>query len=835
MRKIYWTGLAFLLAISFQTMAQDGVPLSCRKTINVNSCVGNCITITGNIPNIRIANTVANDYVINPISGGTAACAFFPPIDPGIPGDATNINQDDRYSQAINLPFNFNFYGTNYNQLVISGNGYISFDATKANAFSHWNQQTAGNVPSTGYDPALAMGVFHDLDISVNTSPTKRIKYDIIGTAPYRKFITSYFKVPQFSCNSLIENTHQIVLYESFNIIEVFVQSAQICASWNQGRKMIGLQNFARNKGIMAPGRASTGPNWGSVNMNEAWRFVPSGGNPAFRGVELVDLSGNVISTSDTTTAANNTLDLSFANVCPTTTTSTYIIKAKYENPNAPGSFVYATDTIDVVLQPGFNATSSTVAAGCANNNIGSFTLTPSGAPGPFEYSLDGGVTWQASNVVNGPAGTYDVIIRVVGTTNCNVPVQVTIPLDPSAIVSSYAIDNILCNGGNSGSITISSQGGSGVFEYSINGGTTYQSSNTFTNLAPGPYNIRIRDNQGCTRDTLVNITEPTELIAAATNSNATCTQNGSIEVTATNGTPGYTYSLDGTTFQSSNVFSVTNGQYVVTVRDDNGCIKTVNQTVALTNDLVLSTISNQTICLGASVQLTTTGTAASYSWTGQFLNDPNIASPTSTPTSTGVFNYAVTGVLGQCSLTEQLAITVDQSVTLNAGPDVTIITGEQVQLNAVSTGATNYTWTSVPANGGLSSTTILNPVANPQQTTVYTLTAVNGQTDCRATDDITITVIPYCIKVNNAFTPNGDGINDLWTVFDSYDCLKNVTVIVFNRYGSKVFESKDYRNNWDGRYNGKSLPDATYYAVIEFTLISGKKVPVKTDLTILR
>jgi gliding motility-associated-like protein len=88
---------------------------------------------------------------------------------------------------------------------------------------------------------------------------------------------------------------------------------------------------------------------------------------------------------------------------------------------------------------------------------------------------------------------------------------------------------------------------------------------------------------------------------------------------------------------------------------------------------------------------------------------------------------------------------------------------------------------------------------------------------------------------VKNAFTPNGDGNNDLWFVYDSPECLKNVTVHVFNRYGSKVYESKDYRNNWDGRYEGKSLPDATYYAVIDFTLITGKVVTVKTDLTILR
>jgi gliding motility-associated-like protein len=97
------------------------------------------------------------------------------------------------------------------------------------------------------------------------------------------------------------------------------------------------------------------------------------------------------------------------------------------------------------------------------------------------------------------------------------------------------------------------------------------------------------------------------------------------------------------------------------------------------------------------------------------------------------------------------------------------------------------------------------------------------------------VEVKAVCIKVSNAFTPNGDGINEYWTVYDNYGCFKNVTVNVFNRYGSKVYESKDYKNDWDGRYKGKSLPIGTYYGVVDFTLPSGQKRTIKTDLTILR
>lgn len=195
--------------------------------------------------------------------------------------------------------------------------------------------------------------------------------------------------------------------------------------------------------------------------------------------------------------------------------------------------------------------------------------------------------------------------------------------------------------------------------------------------------------------------------------------------------------------------------------------------------------------------------------------------------------NYAITtrDSLG-CTTTNQVTVTIVPEISVNAGPDVSIVTGETTQLIAtVNNQPSSILWT---PSTGLNATNVLNPKANPTATTTYRITVTNSQ-GCEATDDVVVTVIPYCVKVENAFTPNGDGINDLWKVYDSYECLKNVTVHVFNRYGKKVYESKDYRNNWQGTYDGKPIPDGTYYAVADFIFLGGKKVTVKTDLTILR
>jgi gliding motility-associated-like protein len=98
----------------------------------------------------------------------------------------------------------------------------------------------------------------------------------------------------------------------------------------------------------------------------------------------------------------------------------------------------------------------------------------------------------------------------------------------------------------------------------------------------------------------------------------------------------------------------------------------------------------------------------------------------------------------------------------------------------------------------------------------------------------VVVTVVPYCVKPMEAITPNGDGINDKWLITNG-NCLTKAKAQVFNRYGSKVFESNDYKNDWTGTYKGKPLPDATYYFVITYDLINGQRVVAKGNVTIMR
>jgi len=181
--------LFILTTFSFNGWSQGGFSFQCTKDTTIDGCANPCVTLRTKVPNIRSST---RDYVINPLT--TPGGCFRPPVDPSAPGTPLVINStsiDDRYSEIINLPFSFPFYddaASPYNKLVASTNGYLSFDISNAGLTSHWDMDPAGNVPTNSYDRSLIMGVFHDIDLSIDSSPDRRIKFEVIGTAPHRRF-----------------------------------------------------------------------------------------------------------------------------------------------------------------------------------------------------------------------------------------------------------------------------------------------------------------------------------------------------------------------------------------------------------------------------------------------------------------------------------------------------------------------------------------------------------------------------------------------------------------------------------------------------------------------
>lgn len=147
----------------------------------------------------------------------------------------------------------------------------------------------------------------------------------------------------------------------------------------------------------------------------------------------------------------------------------------------------------------------------------------------------------------------------------------------------------------------------------------------------------------------------------------------------------------------------------------------------------------------------------------------------------------------------------------LEAGPDAIILKGGSLPFNIQASG-TNLTYKWSPSTG-LDRDDIKNPLASPTEDRKYTIT-ITSEEGCVLTDEVFIRVVEKPV-IPNTFTPNGDGINDIWEI-KYLDTYPDVTVNIFNRYGVKIYNSIGYIQPWNGIFNGQGLPVGTYYYIID-------------------
>ena len=160
---------------------------------------------------------------------------------------------------------------------------------------------------------------------------------------------------------------------------------------------------------------------------------------------------------------------------------------------------------------------------------------------------------------------------------------------------------------------------------------------------------------------------------------------------------------------------------------------------------------------------------------------------------------------------TDTMKVTFTAPPTLNAGGTRYVLIGNTITLTpTVSDANVTYSWS--PATG-IDDVHAKNPVVTGIQDQTYTLT-VTDALGCTAIDKTFIKVSPE-LKVNNVFTPNGDGRNDFWDITGMVAYV-DATIDVFDRNGQKMFHSRGYSTPWDGTYNGNTVPPGTYYYVID-------------------
>ncbi|MBW4888877.1 gliding motility-associated C-terminal domain-containing protein [Mucilaginibacter sp. HMF5004] len=368
-------------------------------------------------------------------------------------------------------------------------------------------------------------------------------------------------------------------------------------------------------------------------------------------------------------------------------------------------------------------------------------------------------------------------------------------------------------------------------YQWQVNAGNGWSNIPGATSSAPyifnqpaavGTYQYRLASADGTNINTsscliysnLITLTVTQSPTATASTNNTTVCEGSNVTL---NGGGGSSYKWtdpNGTVFSNlqnpviSNITPAQAGKYTVTVTL-NGCTDQNSVTLTVQPKITATvTPTNTTICAGASTQLLASG-GTSYTWlptTG--LSDPNIANPVASPTETTT--YTVTATTGSCSSTATAIVNVIKAPIVSAGGAKSIIMGQSVRLNGSISGTVlTYSWS--PATS-LDNPNSLTPLATPTVSTTYTLTATSSCTT--VTDTARVTVYDK-VMAPNAFSPNGDNINDTWDILGLVTYPESV-VSVYTRNGQMVYTVKGYSKPWDGTYNGKILPEGTYYYTID-------------------
>ncbi len=259
------------------------------------------------------------------------------------------------------------------------------------------------------------------------------------------------------------------------------------------------------------------------------------------------------------------------------------------------------------------------------------------------------------------------------------------------------------------------------------------------------------------------------------------------------------------------------------------GCDSIIITALTVNLDPVAIVTGDNTPCVGDATQIFASG-GVTYIWSPSAgLDDPNIADPFASPFTQTLYTVTVTDANG-CYDTASITI-YPQPFGIQM-PDTSECILDSIILQAPEIVGATYSWS--PPDG-LSSTIIPNPIATPTQNTVYTVTVIDDN-GCEASASTLVTVCPIEIKpiyIPNAFSPNGDAINDVFYVYGS--TIKFLRMTIFNRWGELVFESTDQRIGWDGIYHNKPLNPAVFVYKIGITFDDETKVLRTGSVTLLR
>ncbi|MCT4582289.1 MAG: PKD domain-containing protein [Flavobacteriales bacterium] len=433
--------------------------------------------------------------------------------------------------------------------------------------------------------------------------------------------------------------------------------------------------------------------------------------------------------------------------------------------------------------------TSNAVDVSCNGSSDGQLFNTATGGTYPYQYSIDGGSNFQASGTFGGlSGGNYTVIVQ--DANGCQATGNAVIN-ESSPMTHTVSITHTTC-GNDNGNIAIIPNGGTTPYQYSINGGATFQANGFFNTLQGGNYSVVVVDANGCSSTISSETIQGSGTFSvSATTTGETCMDaNGSITVTETGGLAPYQYSINGgLNFQNTGLFTgLSANNYNIVLQDANGCTTNTSTTITNQGGFNLSVTPDQTVCLGNTATITAggAGSGSTYSWdNGLGSGTMHIVTPSQTTTYTVIANDTQ-----GCSRTATTTITVNTQPNVTVTPaNPTICSGDSVTL--IANGAQSYVW-----NNG---TTLNTITVAPTSQTQYVVIGQNG--NCNGTPvNTTINVNPSPTIVANASPltiPVGGTVN-----FSNNGSVATSYNWIFGDGTNSTQGSPSHTYNTDGTYN---------------------------------
>lgn len=476
----------------------------------------------------------------------------------------------------------------------------------------------------------------------------------------------------------------------------------------------------------------------------------------------------------------------------------------------------------------------------CANNTDGSATVNFAGGTGSFTYTWNGVVGGATQN--NLAAATYTVIAT--DANGCTASGSVVVNA-PAALLVNPTSQDALCFGAANGMVDANPSGGTPPYTFLWSSGDATQVA---ASVPAGFYSVTVTDSRSCSATGATNVNEPTNLTALPTTTPVKCQgdKNGTITATMTGGTPPYSYSVtaDGVNFVFPDVDGIVHnlapGTYTVLFSDFNGCTKTTTATVVDAVPDVFTMTTDSTSCYGAE-----------YADGAIHINGLTVQNmPYQFSIDGGPFQYSgdfynlkagihqiTTKNYWDCLTTVQAIIPEPAEGVADILPgDTTLQLGESVQFTSTfspysSSVINSYNWS---PSTGLSCIDCPNPIVNPYNRVTDFVLTITYNDHCVATATVRVLVennLP--VYIPNAFTPNGDGNNDIFLIYG--EGIKTVDLKVFNRWGELVFDSNNQFSGWDGSYKGVLQNNAVYSYVANITYLDGKKLQRIGSITLVR